>query len=237
MESSEQHYDEASTIFSPDGRLYQVEYAREAISKGTPSIGIKFKDGVLLLVYKENFSNLTEFQFVDKIFQIDNHIGCAVSGLVADARHLVNLAQDESQTNRIMYNECIPVKTLVEYLCDYKQVFTQFDGVRPFGVALIVAGWDNSGSHLYVTDPSGASVEYKAVCEGEGCQKAMTFFKAHYTANLSLSAAVDLGVQALQKIGKKKISFETIEIAVIDNHQCFKKLPVKDVKQLLKRAT
>ncbi|MFH1101063.1 MAG: archaeal proteasome endopeptidase complex subunit alpha [Methanobacteriota archaeon] len=234
MEPSEQHYDEASTIFSPDGRLFQVEYAREVIEKGSPSIGIKYNDGVLLLVYKELNTHLAEIHQVDKIYQIDDHIGCAASGLVADARHLVDIAQDESQMNRLLYNEQIPVKTLVESLCDYKHVFTQFDGVRPFGVALIVAGVDSTGNHLYVTDPSGALVEYKAVCEGEGSQKVMVFLKTNYTANLSLNAAVTLGVEALQKTGKKKINTDMLELAVIDNKQKFHRFSAKEFKRFLK---
>lgn len=233
MESSEQLYDEASTIFSPDGRIFQVEYAREAIGKGTPTMGIKYNDGVLLLVYKETISHLAELQRIDKIFQIDDHIGCAASGLVADARHLINYAQDESQLNKIMYDEQIPVKTLVQHLCDYKQVFTQFDGVRPFGVALLIAGVDESGKRLYVTDPSGALVEYKAICEGEGCQKAMTFFKSHYKPNLSLKAAIDLGIEALHKIGIKKITADMIDIAVIDSSRKYKKFSFKEIKNFL----
>ena len=234
MESNEQHYDEASTIFSPDGRLFQVEYAREVIEKGSPSIGIKYNDGVLLLVYKESNTHLAEIHQVDKIYQIDGHIGCAASGLVADARHLVDIAQDESQMNRVMYDEEIPVKTLVEHLCDYKQVFTQFDGVRPFGVALIVAGIDQTGNHLYVTDPSGALIEYKAVCEGEGCQKIMNYFKMHYTEHLPLNSAVTLGVEALQKSGKKKIEIDQLELAVVDRKQKFHRFSSKELKRFLK---
>lgn len=233
MERSEEHYDSASTIFSPDGRLFQVEYARQAIGKGTPSIGLKFADGVLLLVYKETPTALSDLASMEKIFQIDDHIACAASGLMPDARHLVDLARDEAQTNKITYNEQIPVKILVQQICDYAHLFTQFDGVRPFGVTLIVAGVDHSGRRLYVTDPSGASIEYKAICEGEGSQKAMAFLKTHYTVNLSFEKAVDLGMQTLQKTSKKKISLPSLDVAVITVKNRFRKLSESELKPLL----
>ena len=120
--TSDMYYDGASTIFSPDGRLFQVEYAREAIKKGATTIGMKYVDGVLLMTHRQYPSRLTELTDLDKIVQIDDHIGCAFSGLVADARILVDLAREESQVNRIMYNEQIPVKVLVDILSSYKHM-------------------------------------------------------------------------------------------------------------------
>ena len=235
MESSEAMYDGASTIFSPDGRLFQVEYARKAIDKGTPTVGLKYKDGVILFVYKHVDSQLVRMQSLEKIFQIDDHIACAASGLVADARHLVELARDEAQMNKVMYDEQITVKTLVETVCDYKHLFTQFDGVRPFGVSLIVAGIDGRGKQLFLTDPSGAAVGYKAVCEGEDSEKAMAFFKNKYIPDLALNDALDLGVEALHKVAKKKMQPDFLEIAVIDNKKKFYNLSTKEIKSLMGR--
>lgn len=235
-ESSEAMYDGASTIFSPDGRLFQVEYAREAIKKGSTTIGMKFKEGVLLITSRTNSSNLVETKDTDKIAQIDEHIGCAFSGLVADARLLVDLARDESQFNKIRYNEEMPVKALVDMICELKHLYTQFDGVRPFGVALLIAGVDNRGKHLFSTDPSGAFLEYKAICEGKGSSKIVQFFNTHYTPDLSLSDAVNFAFDALQKGTKKKIDIQNVEIAVVDGTKQFRKLTENEVKNLIKNT-
>ncbi|MEM0492588.1 MAG: archaeal proteasome endopeptidase complex subunit alpha [Candidatus Thermoplasmatota archaeon] len=235
MEPFEEFYDIASTIFSPDGRLFQVEYAHEAIVKGAPSIGLKYADGVILMVYKERFTSLTPPDSIEKIFQVDDHIGCAASGLIPDARHLVEFAREEAQINQFVYDERIPVKILVEQVCDYTHLFTQFDGVRPFGVALIFAGVDHLGNHLYVTDPSGASIGYKAVCEGEGSQKAMSFFKSHYKTGLPYEQALDLGLQALQKTMRKKLTVDTVDIAIINERECFRRLTHDEISGLISR--
>ena len=124
-------YDRAITVFSPDGRLFQVEYAREAVKRGTTAVGIKAKDGVALLVDKRINSRLLEPQSVEKIFKIDDHIGAAASGLVADARILIDRGRVEAQINRMVYNESIGVDTLAKKVCDHMQSYTQFGGARP----------------------------------------------------------------------------------------------------------
>ncbi len=235
-ESSEALYDAASTIFSPDGRLFQVEYAREAIKKGSTTIGLKYKEGVMLIASRIIPSKLIATEDTDKIAQIDEHIGCAFSGLVADARLLIDLARDESQINKIRYDEQMPVKALVDSICELKHLYTQFDGVRPFGVALLIAGVDNMGKHLFSTDPSGAFLEYKAFCEGKGSSKILQYFNSHYTPDLSLSEAVNFAFDALQKSTKKKIDVENLEIAIIDGRQMFKKLSNTEIKNLIKNT-
>ena len=162
MQAGQMAYDRAITVFSPDGRLFQVEYAREAVKRGTTTVGLKFKDGAVLIVDKRIASRLMEPKSIEKIFQIDGHIGCATSGLVADARVLVDQARVTAQVNKITYDEDISVEMLVKKICDYKQNFTQYGGARPFGTALLIAGVDDQGVHLFETDPSGALVSYKA---------------------------------------------------------------------------
>jgi proteasome alpha subunit len=221
MEPSGSMYDEASTIFSPDGRLFQVEYAREAVKKGATTIGVKFKSGVLLLAQRPELSHLVPATSLEKIYRIDDHIICTVTGLVADGRHLIELAREEAQLNRIRYEEPIPVKILVDTICEYEHLFTQFDGVRPFGVVLLVAGVDASGVHLFTTDPSGAYLEYKAICEGTKSQTAMTHFSSNYESNQTLGDALSLSVTALQKSSKKKLLPDMIDAAVIDSKTGF----------------
>ncbi|MBC7110566.1 MAG: archaeal proteasome endopeptidase complex subunit alpha, partial [Archaeoglobi archaeon] len=158
-------YDRAITVFSPDGRLFQVEYAREAVKRGTPAIGINTTEGVILLVDKRVTTRLLEPSSIEKIYQIDEHIGVATSGLVADARMLVDRARLEAMINRVVYDEPIEVETLAKKICDFKQQFTQYGGVRPFGTSLLIAGVDTK-SRLYETDPSGALLGYKATAIG-----------------------------------------------------------------------
>ena len=168
MQAGHMAYDRAITVFSPDGRLFQVEYAREAVKRGTTTVGVKFKNGVVLIVDKRLSSKLIEADSIEKIFKIDGHVGCATSGLVADARALVDKARVECQVNTFNYDEELAVASLVKKLCDFKQNYTQYGGVRPFGTAMLIAGIDASGPHLYETDPSGAMMAYKAGGIGAG---------------------------------------------------------------------
>ena len=209
-------YDMAITVFSPDGRLFQVEYAREAVKRGTTTVGIKFGGGVVLLVDKRISSRLIEPDSIEKIFRIDDHVGCATSGLVADARALVDRARLDAQINRLTYEQPVQVRTLVRKLCDFKQTYTQYGGVRPFGTALLVGGVDGSGAHLFATDPSGAMMEYKATAEGEGRDAAIDYFEEHYTEELSRDEAIHLGIQTLIHATEGKIEKRAIEIGLVD---------------------
>lgn len=235
MEQSGQQYDEASTIFSPDGRLYQVEYAREAVKKGSTTMGFKWKDGILLLAHKPEGSRLVNFGSIEKIYQIDNHIACAATGLVADGRHLVEIAREEAQWNKIRYDEPISVKDLVNILCEYEHMYTRFDGVRPFGVVLLIGGIDSSGKHLFSTDPSGAYLGYKAVCEGKKSNDAMTHFTKSYSSDVSLNQALEIGLQSLKKITKQKFNTDMVEAAVIDEDHGFLKLSSDVIKRLMEK--
>jgi proteasome alpha subunit len=229
-------YDRAITVFSPDGRLFQVEYAREAVKRGTTTVGLKYKTGVVLIVDKRVTSRLVEPDSIEKIFEIDGHIGCATSGLVADARTLIDRARLDSQINEITYNEKIQVKTLVKRICDFKQTYTQYGGVRPFGTALLVAGVDDSGPRLFSTDPSGALMEYKASSEGAGRNGAMAFFESHYKDDLTMDEAVTMAIKALHKGTEGKLNPEATEIGVVDKNFKFHILPSEKTKDYVTKA-
>jgi proteasome alpha subunit len=235
MEQSGQQYDEASTIFSPDGRLYQVEYAREAVKKGSTTMGFKWKDGLLLLAHKPETSRLVNLRSLEKIYQIDSHIACVATGLVADGRHLVEIAREEAQWNKVRYDAPISVKELVNILCEYKHMYTQFDGVRPFGVVLLIGGIDTTGKHLFSTDPSGAYLGYKAVCEGKKSEDAMTQFTKNYTTDITLQQALELGFQTMKKITKPKFNAEMVEAAVIDEKTGYYKLSAEALKKVVEK--
>jgi len=236
MQPSNMAYDRAITVFSPDGRLFQVEYAREAVKRGTTTVGLKFKDGVVLIVDKRIASRLVEPQSIEKIFQIDDHVGCATSGLVADARVLIDRARLDAQINEITYNERIPVKTLVKRICDFKQTYTQYGGVRPFGTALLIAGVDDTGARLFSTDPSGALMEYKASSEGAGRSGAMSYFENHYQEGLSFEQAVDLGIKALNSGNEGKLNPEAIEIGSVVKDGKFSIMTPEETKHHVSKA-
>jgi proteasome alpha subunit len=235
MEQAGQQYDEASTIFSPDGRLYQVEYAREAVKKGSTTMGFKWKDGVLLLAHKPETSRLVNIRALEKIYQIDDHIACAATGLIADGRHLVEIAREEAQWNKVRYDEPISVKELVNILCEYEHMYTRFDGVRPFGVVLLIGGIDATGKHLFSTDPSGAYLGYKAVCEGKKSNDAMTQFTKTYTTNQSLHQVLELGLQTLRKFSKQKFNAEMVEAVVIDKKTGFYTLSQETIERFAEK--
>jgi len=208
-------YDRAITVFSPDGRLFQVEYAREAVKRGTTSLGIKYKDGVVLCVDKRITSKLVESRSIEKIFQVDDHISLATSGLVADARVLVDKARVEAQHHRIAYGEAIGVEMLIKKICDFKQLYTQHGGVRPFGIALLIAGV-NDVPRLFETDPSGALIEYKATAIGVGRSTAMEIFEKEYSEDMNKDEAIKLGLKVMNEVTEGAMSEETIEIAVVE---------------------
>ncbi len=208
-------YDRAITVFSPDGRLFQVEYAREAVKRGTTSVGIKAQDGVALLVDKRITSRLLEPQSTEKIFQIDDHIGAVTSGLVADARALVDRARVDAQINRVVYNEPIGIEVLAKKVCDHKQTFTQYGGVRPYGTALLIGGIDDTGPRLFETDPSGALLMVKATGIGSGRNAVMEVLEEKYDEKADVSSAINLGLEALYKATEGKITKDTIEIAAV----------------------
>ncbi|MHA1595957.1 MAG: archaeal proteasome endopeptidase complex subunit alpha [Candidatus Baldrarchaeia archaeon] len=206
-------YDRAITIFSPDGRLFQVEYAMEAVKKGATAVGVKCKDGVVLSVEKKLLP-LQEPMNVTKVFQIDEHVGVAIAGLTADARILIHYARLEAQLNRLNYDEPISVELLAKRIGDIKQLYTQHAGVRPFGVSLLIAGVDDKGPRLFMTDPSGTFWEFKAVAMGAGAQAAMELLEKEYRDDLSLDDAVMLALKALRKAMNGEIDSKKVEMAI-----------------------
>jgi proteasome alpha subunit len=230
-------YDRAITVFSPDGRLFQVEYAREAVKRGTTTVGLKFKDGVALIIDKRVTSRLIEPTSIEKIFKIDEHIGCATSGLVADARALVDYARITSQINRVTYNERVSVEQLVKKICDYKQNYTQFGGVRPFGTALLVAGVDDQGVHLFETDPSGALMAYKAGSIGAGRNTVIEIFEDKYKESMSMNDSIVLGLEALQKATEGEPNVLSVEIGVVKSGEKFRKLETKEVEKFVNKLS
>lgn len=229
-------YDRAITVFSPDGRLFQVEYAREAVKRGTTAMGIKGEDSVVLMVDKRISTDLLEPRSIEKIFHLDNHIGAATSGLVADARQLIDKARMESQVNQMSYGEKIDVRTLTRNICDHLQQYTQYGGVRPFGTALLIAGVYNGLPKLFETDPSGAMMEYKATSIGENRSDIMSFFEEKYQKKLSTKEAIELGFEALEEHQEQELNSKSLEIGVAKTEtKEFEKIKEDQVSEYLKQ--
>jgi proteasome alpha subunit len=207
-------YDRAITIFSPEGRLYQVEYAYEAVKRGMTALGVKAVDGVVLAVEKKSASPLVEG--AEKIKKIDDHVGVAFAGLFGDARVLIDQARIYAQTHRLVYGEPIPIEMLVKRICDIKQVYTQHGGVRPFGVAFLFAGIDRKGVHLIQTDPGGTYLRCKARAIGAGAQRALDLFVKEYRDDIKIDEAVLLALRGLREAMEEGFSPENIELAKID---------------------
>lgn len=228
-------YDRVSTMFSPKGRLYQVEYAARIVEQGTLGVGIVYNNGVLLGAEKNVPSKLLLPNSIEKIFKVDDHIGVISSGLVGDARRLVKLARQEAQENRMMFDEKIQVEALVKDISSTKQVFTQYAGMRPFGVSLIIGGIDDSGARLFETEPSGALAEYKAVAIGRGRRRAMEVLEEKYREKMSLQNSVQLIVEVISEAVKKeeKLDLNKLDFAYIDAAGEFTQLSLKEVKSFL----
>jgi proteasome alpha subunit len=223
-------YDRAITVFSPDGRLYQVEYAREAVKRGTTAVGIKCTDGVVLIVDKRVATRLLEPSSIEKIFKIDEHIGVASSGLVGDARALVDRARIECQINRVSYSEAIDVETLAKKLCDHMQTYTMFGGARPYGTALLIAGISDGTARLFETDPSGTLLEYKATGIGTGRPAVMKVFEEEYNPEASCRDAILLGLKALHAATEGKFDVNTVEMGIVEGKtRTFRKMSKEEV--------
>ena len=218
-------YDRAIVVFSPDGRLFQVEYAREAVKRGATAVGVTFKDGVVFAVQKRESKLVTPG---DKIFQIDKHMAVAASGLVADARILVDSARVKAQHNKMIYDEPVSTTTLARFLADKQQLYTQYAGVRPYGVSFLVGGV-NHEANLYETDPSGVILNCKARAIGKSADKINEFFEKEFKDNFDVNKAAQLAINGLKK--DEKIHAKNIVISVIDKNG-YKSLTHEEIKKL-----
>jgi proteasome alpha subunit len=216
--NDQQAYDRGTSLFSPDGRIYQVEYAREAVKRGAPSLGIRTAEGVVIAAQRRTTSSLMEGESIEKLHKLDSYLGAASAGHVADARQLIDDARQAAQRNRLRYGEPLGVEALSKTLSDEIQETTQYGGTRPFGAALLIAGVDeaetNPRPRLFQTDPSGAPQEWRAVAIGSGRDDLQEFLEANWSADLSLDDAVSISVRALLE-ADEELDAESVSVATI----------------------
>jgi len=213
-------YDSRTTIFSPEGRLYQVEYAMEAVGHAGTSLGIRTKNGVILAVEKKHMHKLLDDDInlgSDKLYQISKEAVCAVAGFTADANVLINEIRLAAERYRFQYSTPIPLEQLVIHVCNIKQYYTQYGGQRPFGVAFLFAGYDKRhGFQLYQTDPSGNYGGWKATCIGNNTATAQSILKTDWSEELDLEQGISLALKILNKtLDVQKLTEDRFELAML----------------------
>jgi proteasome alpha subunit len=224
-------YDRASTMFSPDGRLLQVEYAKEAVKQGSTAIGAVCKDGVVLIADKRVADRLVVPDSVKKIAQVDHHIGATATGYVMDGRVLIERAQLLAQQHQVTYAVPIETRTLVKEIADIKQSYTQYGGARPFGVSLLFVGVDEDGPSIFVTEPTGTLFEYLATAVGEGSPAAKEILRKEYNPEMSMEEGIKLCVKALKRVLGKEFDSKRLDGAVIDvKTKTYKEIDRKKLK-------
>lgn len=229
-------YDRTTSMFSPDGRLFQVEYAMEAARRGWTMAGLRVADGVVIVAEKKKTTPLIDLDHLEKVFMVDEHIGAGFVGFGSDGRILIDYARQLAVQYRFVFGERIPVEYLVKSVCDLMQVYTQHGGVRPFGVTLMIAGVDDAGPRLYVAEPSGQYIGYKAYGLGQGGAQAIEILQKEYREDLSLEDAILLGIKAIAASMDSKPTTETIEVGVIETRtQRFEKISKQKLSEYLKK--
>ena len=218
MKGSEQMgYDRGLTMFSPEGRLYQVEYALEAVKRGTLAIAIKAADGAIIVVHKKISTLLMDPNQIHKVYLVDKHVGVAISGLHADARVLTDQARIQAAVHRLNFDEDVPVEVLVKRICDISQAYSQHGGVRPFGASLMFVGIDDQGPQLFTTSPSGTYFSWIAKAIGFKSDECQDYLKDNYKELKPLDQIKAFAVKVLIKFVDDALTPETIEIGNISS--------------------
>lgn len=226
-------YDRALTVFSPDGHLFQVEYALEAVNKGTTAVGLRGKNAVVLAVEKKSIQKLQDPRTIRKIFPLDRHVCLAFAGLSADARVLVDKARVECQSHRLTVEDPVTVEYITRYIAGIQQKYTQRGGARPFGISALLIGFDiDETPRLFLTDPSGTYSAWSANAIGQNSKTVREFLEKHYKANLEMHDATKLAIQSLLEVihtGPKNI-----DVAIMTSDLVLKILESHEIEQYIK---
>lgn len=207
-------YDRAATMFSPDGHILQVEYAEKTVRLGSASIGFVCAEGVVILADKRVNDTLMVSESANKVFEVDNHIIGSAAGILSDARVLIERAQLIGQQHRVTYDSPIDVGSVIKDISDVKQQFTQHPGVRPFGVAVMIAGVD-SRNKLYVSDITGNYFEFYASAIGENDEKIKELLRKEYKSGMKIDEALKVGLNIFKEIKGKNFNVENFDAAFI----------------------
>ena len=232
-------YDRGVNTFSPEGRLFQVEYAIEAIKMGSTAIGIQTSEGVILAVEKRITSTLLEPSSIEKILEIDSHVGCAMSGLNADARTMIDHARVQAQNHTFVYDEPIKIESITQAICDLALRFGEGaqgeESImsRPFGVALLIAGVDENGPQLFHADPSGTFTKYQAKAIGSGSEGAQTELQENYHKSLTLKEAETLSLKVLKQVMEEKVNSVNVQLCSVTPDKGFRIYSEDEVNEII----
>jgi len=232
-------YDRGVNTFSPEGRLFQVEYAIEAIKLGSTAIGIQTNEGVVLAVEKRITSPLIEPSSIQKVFEIDTKIGCAMSGLIADSKTMVDRARVEAQNHWFMYDEQMGTESVTKAISNLALQFGEEDSEpgsmsRPFGVALLFAGYDDKGPQLYHLDPSGTYVKCSAKSIGSASEGAQSSLEEQYHKTMTMKEALKVILEILKQVMEEKLTSTNVEVATVTKEKMFHIFTKDEVEEVIK---
>ncbi len=227
-----QAYDRG-VMFSPDGRLFQVEYAKEAVRRGATSIGIIADNGVVLVAHKNILEPLAVPSTIQKIFRVDSYIGATYSGLVSDGLHVINVMRNKTQTHRMIYNETESVETIAREISEEMQMATQYGGMRPYAISLLIGGIIDKGPTLFEIEPGASYLGYKADAIGIGKKVAEDMLVKGWKEGLSVDDGINLGISIIKKINEGKLSENNVDISTIKKDVGFESFPTDKVAKYL----
>jgi len=230
------NYDRAITIFSPDGHLFQVEYAQEAVKKGSTAVGVRGANIVALGVERKSVAKLQEPRTVRKICPLDDHVFLAFAGLTADARILINAARVECQSHKLNVEDPVSLEYITRYIASLKQKYTQSNGMRPFGISMLIVGFDDDGTpHLYQTDPSGTYHEWKANGIGRSSKTVQEYLEKNYSDEEveSDDNTIKLALKALLEV--VQTGSKNVELAVMKRGEAMRLLTNEEIEEYVKQ--
>ncbi len=226
-----QAYDRG-VMFSPDGRLFQVEYAREAVRRGATSVGIVATDGVVLVAHKNITDPLAVPSTIQKIFRIDSFIGATYSGMVSDGLHIVNTMRGKTQTHRMIYDETESIETVAKEISEEMQAATQYGGIRPYAISLLIGGVGSKPS-LFEIEPGASYLGYNADAIGAGKKVAEEMLVKEYKEDIGIEDAVSLGVSIVKKVNEKRLTEDNVDISIIKAGTGYKMLMPQEISKYL----